>query len=135
MKFKNYSNLMSFIVLLIVIASCNKVVNTTATITVVDEKAKLISGATVHVFPSPGDSISADSVSLNEDLDETKVTDNKGQVFFDYTEFYKRGQTGLFVLDMEVSYSGPDSVVTVNTVIKIEEQIENQKTVVLPIIL
>jgi len=132
MNFKPFSNLFSFIVLLFVIASCDKIVNTTATITVVDEKANVISGVSVHVFPS---STTGQDSLINEELDETKITDNKGQVFFDYTEFYKRGQTGLFVLDMDVSYNGPDSVITVNTVIKIEEQLDNQKTVVLPITL
>lgn len=133
MNLKHFKKLITIAVLLFVIASCDKIVNTTATITVVDEKAKLVSGATVHVFPST--SQPEDSLVVIGDLDETKITDSKGQVFFDYTDFYKRGQTGLFVLDMEVIYVLPDTTITVLSVFKIEEQVENLKEVVLPITL
>lgn len=119
------------VVILIFISSCYKVSNTTATITVKDENGKNVPGALVHVFPSSSDA--SDSLSVpNEDLDETKTTDNNGQVFFDYTEYYKSGQVGLFVLDIEVNYEGPDSTITVLSVIKVEEQKDNQKQIELP---
>ena len=120
------------LIFLIFLSSCYKVSNTTATITVKDKNGKNVPGALVHVFPSPSEP--SDTLStLNDDLDETKTTDTQGQVFFDYTEFYKEGQVGLFVLDIEVSYEGPDSTVTVQSVLKVEEQKDNQKEVQLPI--
>ena len=118
-------------VLLIFMSSCYKVSNTTATITVTDKNGNNVPGALVHVFPSPSQPSDPPS-ELNEDLDETKTTDNKGQVFFDYTEYYKDGQVGLFVLDIEVNYQGPDSMITVLSVIKVEEQKDNQKLIELP---
>jgi len=137
MKTKLVLSISGLLFLVVVFASCNKVVNTTATVTVLDEKEDAVQGAIVHVFPtpSPQDTIALDTLVLIESLDETKVTDNKGQVFFDYTEYYKRGQTGLFVLDMEVKYELPDTIITVQSVLKVEEKIENQKQVILPITL
>lgn len=120
------------LIFLIFLSSCYKVSNTTATITVKDKNGKNVPGAVVHVFPStsePTDTLS----TINPDLDETKTTDNNGQVFFDYTEYYKEGQVGLFVLDIEVNYEGPDSTITVQSIIKVEEQKDNQKEVQLPI--
>ena len=122
------------LIFLIFMSSCYKVSNTTATITVKDKNGKNVPGAVVHVFPSqsePTDTLS----TINPDLDETKTTDNNGQVFFDYTEYYKEGQVGLFVLDIEVNYEGPDSTITVQSIIKVEEQKDNQKEVQLPITL
>lgn len=119
------------LVLLIFISSCYKISNTTATITVTDKNGNNVPGAVVHVFPSPSQPSDPPS-EINEDLDETKTTDNKGQVFFDYTEYYKGGQVGLFVLDIEVNYAGPDSLIIIESVIKVEPQVDNQKLIELP---
>ena len=118
-------------VLLIFISSCYKVSNTTATITITDKNGNNVAGASVHVFPSPSQP-SDPPREVNEDLDETKTTDSKGQVFFDYTQYYKEGQVGLFVLDIDVNYAGPDSMITVLSIIKIEPQVDNQKVIELP---
>lgn len=121
----------ALLVVLIFISSCYKISNTTATITVTDETGKSVPGAVVHVFPSPSEP--SDTLSnVNDHLDETKTTDSFGQVFFDYTEYYKSGQVGLFVLDVEVNYEGPDSTITVQSIIKVEEQKDNQKQIELP---
>jgi hypothetical protein len=131
MNLKLVKNITGFLALVFIMASCYKISNSTATVTVVDKQAKAVSGATVHVFPvssAPGDSL-----TLNETLNQTKITDNHGQVFFDYTEYYKGGQSGLFVLNMEVSYVLPDTTITVLSVLKVEEQVDNKKEVVLPI--
>ena len=116
--------------LLLLAVGCYKIEDSTATITVIDQNENRVQGAVVHVFPSstePGD-----TVFYNPGLDQTKTTDNNGQVFFDYTEYFKNGQVGLFVLDYEVSYQAPDSLIEVMGVIKIEEQKHNEKTVELP---
>jgi hypothetical protein len=133
MNFRFAKNIFGLLMLVFITASCYKVSNSTATVTVVDKKDKEISGATVHVFPVTSEP--EDSLTVNEDLNETKVTDNNGQVFFDYTEYYKRGQTGLFVLNMEVTYVLPDTTITVLGILKVEEQIDNQKQVKMPFIL
>jgi hypothetical protein len=131
MNLKSVKNIVGFLALVFIMASCYKVSNSTATVTVVDKQSKTVTGASVHVFPVS--STPDDSLTINETLDETKVTDNHGQVFFDYTDYYKRGQTGLFVLNMEVTYILPDTTITVISVLKVEEQKDNQKEVVLPI--
>jgi hypothetical protein len=122
------------LIISIFISSCYKISNTTATITVSDQNGKKVPGAVVHVFPTKSDTSDTLSV-INPDLDETKTTDNAGQVFFDYTEYYKAGQVGLFVLDVDVNYTGPDSVITTHSVLKVEEQKDNQKQIELPFVL
>ena len=131
MNLKSVKNIVGFLALVFIMASCYKISNSTATVTVVDKQSKAVNGASVHVFPVS--STPDDSLTINETLNETKVTDNHGQVFFDYTEYYKGGQTGLFVLNMEITYVLPDTTITVISVLKVEEQKDNQKEVVLPI--
>lgn len=131
MRLVNKSIWIGFLSFVFLLASCDKIADTSSTITVSDLNGNRISGAEVHVFPSPSEP-SSPPAELNETLDETKVTNSDGQVFFDYTDFYKRGQVGLFVLDVEVTYQSPDSLITVLSVIKIEEQESNVKEIELP---
>jgi len=127
-----YFKIIGLLAFLFIIGSCDKIDNTAAIITIVDRNGNLVSGADVHVFPSitqPSDP----PAQLNESLDQTKVSDTKGQVFFDYTDYFKRGQVGLFVLDIEVTFQAPDTLVIVPSIIKVVEQETNAKEVELPI--
>ena len=127
-----YFKIIGLLAFLFIIGSCDKIDNTAAIITIVDRNGNLVSGADVHVFPSitqPSDP----PAQLDESLDQTKVSDTKGQVFFDYTDYFKRGQVGLFVLDIEVTFQAPDTLVIVPSIIKVVEQETNAKEVELPI--
>ena len=114
--------------MLLFITSCYKVENTTATITITDKNGKVLPGTEVHVFPNPTEP-SSPPAELNQELDETKITDASGKVYFDYTEYYKRGQVGLFVLNIEAT-SG--DTVMIPGIIKVVEQEDNYETVKFP---
>lgn len=116
------------LMLLIFISSCYKVQNTTATIIITDNDGTVLPGVSVHVFPNPTEP-SDPPAELDQSLDETKITDNSGRVYFDYTDYYKRGQVGLFVLNIEAT-SG--DTITVPGIIKVTEQTDNYETVKFP---
>jgi len=119
---------------MVITLSCNKIENTTATIKVVDLESKIISGADVYLFAqySPlGDS----TLSINELLNKSDVTNEKGEAEFNYTDAYKSGQSGLFILDINVTYHLRDTIIIISSLINIEEEKENKKTITLPIVL
>lgn len=119
---------LGILMLLIFISSCYKVENTTATITITDKNGKVLPGTVVHVFPNPTEPADPPA-ELDQSLDETKTTDSQGQVYFDYTEYYKRGQVGLFVMNIEAT-SG--DTLMVPGIIKVTEQEDNYETVKFP---
>jgi len=118
---------------LLVIVSCNKLENTTATIKVVDLESKIISGADVHLFAQS--SLPGDTTSTIEELDKSGVTNEKGEAEFDYSDAFKSGQSGLFVLDVNLIYDLPDTTIIMMSVINVEEEKDNNKTIALPIVL
>ena len=116
------------LILLLTISSCYKVSNTTTTIIITDKNGVRLPGTVVHVFPNPTEP-SDPPAELDQTLDVTKTTNTSGEVYFDYTEYYKRGQVGLFVLNIEAT-SG--DTVMVPGIIKIVEQEDNYETVKFP---
>jgi hypothetical protein len=82
----------------------------------------------VHVFPNPTEPANPPA-ELNQSLDQTVITDNNGMVYFDYTEYYQRGQVGLFVLNIEATAG--DSL-TVPGIINVIPQADNYETVKFP---
>ena len=95
--------------------SCNKEEPTLATIYVIDAAGDPVSGATVRIYGSPN------TIAL----DTTVTTDATGKVSVDYSEFYKMGQAGFAVLDVE-AYKGALYGVGI---IKVAEQEETEVTV------
>ncbi len=98
-------------------SSCGKQPDTLATITVLDSDSGPVSSATVHVYSSTGDR-----------FDMEATTNSRGEVMFNFNEFYERGQSGLAVLDLEVT----DGTNVFNDIIKIEGETNNLKTVQFP---
>ena len=126
-KFR-YLGVASVLVMLLFITSCYKVENSTATITVTDKNGVPLPGTLVRMFPNPTEP-SDPPAELDQTLDETKTADGEGKVYFDYTEYYKRGQVGLFVLNIEAT-SG--DTIMIPGIIKVVEQIDNYETVKFP---
>lgn len=116
------------LILLLALSSCYKVSNTTATIIITDKNGVRLPGTVVHVFPNPTEP-SDPPAELDQSLDVTKTTNTSGEVSFDYTEYYKRGQVGLFVLNIEAT-SG--DTLLVPGIIKVVEQEDNYETVKFP---
>lgn len=108
-----------------VLSSCNKEEPTTVTIVVKTESGDLVEGALVKLFANP-------SFPLGDPtrLDKETTTNSSGRAEFDYTEFYKQGQSGFAVLDIlctKDTLLGED-------IIKILEEENNEKTVfILPL--
>lgn len=104
--------------------SCKKVEDTVAKISVVDIQGAGISEVSVRLF---GDG-SGSTVNVGDiRVDETAITNAAGDAIFDFSEFYEAGQSGLFVLQIEIE---KDSL-SAESIIKIEPEIVNEETVIL----
>ncbi len=115
---KKYTYL--FAVLLLVLTSfvvngCKKDKQTIATVLIVNDDGEPIPGATVRLF-SVSSTIPAPLNALR--FDTTQVTNGTGKVTFDFSEFYKKGQAGFAVLDIEASKGNFEGT----GIIKIEEE-------------
>ena len=113
---------MVFGLLIAFTSSCNPEEDTTAIITVVDQNDIPIEGASVRLFANPNFP-TGDPTRLNKE----GVTDTRGQVTFDYTEFYKQGQSGFAVLDI----AAEKDTLTAEDIIKILEEEVNEKKIFL----
>lgn len=125
MKRKGIVAILTFSLALIMItfSSCEKEKETIATITVrSDSQGTIVPGAQVHLFAVG----SPDIPQINEiRFDTTGFTNASGKVSFNFTEFYKAGQAGFVVLDIEASKGDLYG----SGIIKIEEETTSEETV------
>ena len=112
-------------------SSCRKEKDTTATVLIVDSNNSPRAGVYVRVF-CPDATCSGGS--LNANINRNSVTGADGKVTFDYTEDFQLGQAGFAVLDVAVYLTESDMDAYTNTqttgVIKIEEEIANEQTII-----
>ena len=123
---ENYSNIstnwakyVTLLAILCISHSCYKPKSTIATITVLnDSNNSPVSGATVRLFYDDPAGI---NISI---INEQNTTSDEGVVNFDFSEYYKDGQAGFAVLDIEVNnvFVG---------VIQVEERATTEKTIYL----
>lgn len=104
------------------INSCKKDKQTIATITVVNDEGTPVPGATVRLFAVSSETPPPPNVIR---FDTTQVTNGTGKVSFDFSDFYKKGQAGFAVLDVEAS-KGADNG---EGIIKIEEEKTTEETI------
>lgn len=123
---ENYSNIstnwakyVTLLAILFISHSCYKPKSTIATITVLnDSNNSPVSGATVRLFYD-------DPTGINTSvINEQNTTSGEGVANFDFSEYYKDGQAGFAVLDIEVNnvFVG---------VIQVEERATTEKTIYL----
>ena len=123
---ENYSNIsinwakyVTLLAILFISYSCYKPKSTIASITVLnDSNNSPVSGATVRLFYD-------DTTGINTSIiNEQNTTSDEGVVNFDFSEYYKDGQAGFAVLDIEVNnlFVG---------VIQVEERATTEKTIYL----
>ena len=123
---ENYSNIsinwakyVTLLAILFISHSCYKPKSTIASITVLnDSNNSPVSGATVRLFYD-------DPTGVNTSIiNEQNTTSDEGVVNFDFSEYYKDGQAGFAVLDIEVNnvFVG---------VIQVEERATTEKTIYL----
>lgn len=102
--------------------SCNKVEETIATVQVVNSFGSPVANADVRLFAVP----SADDDIIGElRFDTTQTTNGSGKVSFNFTDFYKQGQAGFVVLDIEAS----KGALYGQGIIKIEEEETNEEVI------
>jgi hypothetical protein len=105
------------------ISSCNKEKETIATITVQSENGDIIPGAEVRLFAVG----SPDVPQISEiRFDTTAYTNGAGKVSFNFSEYYKAGQAGFAVLDIEASKGSLEGT----GIIKIEEETTTEEIVI-----
>tara|TARA_B100001115_G_C15813662_1_gene403710 strand:- start:414 stop:794 length:381 start_codon:yes stop_codon:yes gene_type:complete len=116
---RNWAKYLLILFVFIGIQSCYKPKSTIATITVLnDSNNSPVSGATVRLFYE-------DPTAVNTSIiDVQNETTSEGIVNFDFSEYYKDGQAGFAVLDIEVNN-------TFVGVVQIEERTTTEKTVYL----
>jgi hypothetical protein len=107
---------------LAVFSGCKKDPDTIATVIVLNEDGMVVPGATVRLFSNPSES----PPPPNElRFDTIAVTNGTGKVTFNFTEFYKKGQAGFAVLDIEVTKGNLFG----SGIIKIEEKTTTEEAI------
>ena len=130
----------SFLILLTIsVTGCRKEKETTATIIVVNAAGEAVPNVFVRVY-CPDATCNKSGSTLDESMERNDETESNGKAKFNYTEAYKLGQAGFAVLDVEVflteaaldarilnpSGATPEA----SGVVKIEEEVENEQTIV-----
>ena len=100
-------------------SSCNPEEDTIVVISVVDADNKPQANAYVSLSANPSFPLGDPTRLFME-----KLTDASGQAVFDYTSFYKQGQSGFAVLDIT---SFKDSLVGYDLVKVLEEEVNEKK--------
>jgi hypothetical protein len=130
----------SFLILLTIsVPGCRKEKETTATIIVVNAAGEAVPNVFVRVY-CPDATCNKSGSTLDESMDRNDETGSNGKAKFNYTEAYKLGQAGFAVLDVEVflteaaleaRISNPSGATPeASGVVKIEEEVENEQTIV-----
>lgn len=111
-----------FFVAFIGITSCKKDKETIATVIVLNDEGLPVPGATVRLFSNP----SENPPPPNALRFDTKATTNgTGRATFNFSEFYKKGQSGFAVLDIEAFKGNLYGV----GIIKIEEETTTEESI------
>lgn len=100
--------------------SCRKKKDTIAKIYVVDEDNNRVPGASVTLK-----GVSTENNSPAVVPPKTATTNSTGEATFDFNEEYQKGQAGVAVLNIEVTYEGLSG----QGIIKIVEEETNEETV------
>ncbi len=109
----------------ILMFSCHKVEDTIAEIKVVTVNGTPVPGAEVRLF---GQGTIDETEVGNIRMDNTAYSDANGLCVFDYTDLYKPGQSGFAILNVEITKQYPDSITSVEGIIKIVEEETTRKT-------
>ncbi|MEY4571371.1 MAG: hypothetical protein RLZ10_575 [Bacteroidota bacterium] len=93
-------NLTLLLFVLLSFASCVKIKPTVAVIYIKNPNGSMCEGAQVRLYGQPA-TVSSDNVGQELRIDLTTVTDVEGRAYFDLTEYYKAGQTGMAILNVD----------------------------------
>ncbi len=113
----------SFAVFMLI--SCNKEEDTVAEVKVITQSGAPVAGAQVRIFAQG--TVDQTQVGVIR-FDRTDFTNSSGSVSFDFTDDFKRGQSGFAILNLEITKDFPDSTAFLEGIMKITEEETNQKT-------
>jgi len=108
------------LVIVMVSYSCRKTKETIATVTVKDMDGALIQNASVRLY-----AVGEGTGELR--FDTTMMTNASGQASFNFTDYYKAGQAGFAVLDIEAT----KAPLFGKGLIRIEEEKTNEETIII----
>ncbi|HCZ09033.1 MAG TPA: hypothetical protein DHV07_08060 [Flavobacteriales bacterium] len=128
MKSKTPLHVFGMLALLFVVAfgfnGCNEIEDTVAVVYVQNSLGAPVQGAEVRLFAVG----SVNQTVIGElRFDTTQVTNAAGSVSFNFSEYYKQGQAGFAVLDIEATKGSLQGI----GIIKIEEELTNEQTVIM----
>ena len=105
-----------------VVYSCRKDKETIANVLVVNEDGAVVPGATVRLYGKPSPNSESET---RVRFDTLGTTNGAGKVSFNFSDYYKQGQAGFAVLDIQVC----KGTLVGTGIIKIQEEITNEETV------
>jgi hypothetical protein len=106
----------------IVFYSCRKDKETIANVLVVNEDGNPVPGATVRLYGKPSPNSESQTPVR---FDTLGTTNGAGKVSFNFSDYYKQGQAGFAVLDIQVC----KGTLAGTGIIKIEEEVTNEESV------
>ena len=107
----------------VIFSSCKKDEETIATVLILDVDGKPVPGAEVRLFGVPSEPCNGCTVRFVT----TQTSNGTGKVTFDFSDFYKSGQAGFAVLNIEAVKGSLFG----SGIIKIEEQETNEESVII----
>jgi hypothetical protein len=122
-KLRPLAALFSFAVLFVILSACVKIKPTTAIIYVKKPDGTMCSGAVVRLYGQPANITSANA-SQELRIDLNAVTDAEGRAYFDLSQFYDGGQTGLAILNVDIMKGSLEQ----SSFIQVIEQEVNEET-------
>ena len=114
------------LITLVVFSACKKERDTIAKVKVIEETDGVtpVVGATVMLTSN---NIDPDSIRTGLEMEST--TNGAGEVSFNYSDLFREGQAGLFVLDINVEMNGEQA----SGIIKVVENETSEATVFIDI--
>ncbi|MFY8136475.1 MAG: hypothetical protein ACOVMR_00125 [Flavobacteriales bacterium] len=105
----------------VTLSSCKKDEETIATVLVLDNTGKPVPGVSVRLFGEPSEPCETCVIRF----DTLAVTNGTGKVTFDFSDFYKSGQAGFAVLNIEATKGSLFG----EGIIKIEEEKTTEESI------
>ena len=119
-----FGQLALFVALMAGFAGCNEIEDTVAVVYVQNSLGAPVQGAEVRLY-----AVGSGTQNYIGELrfDTTQVTNAAGSVSFNFSEYYKQGQAGFAVLDIQATKGSLTGI----GIIKIEEELTNEQTVIM----
>ncbi len=108
------SGLLSIVVMALVFTGCRKEKETIARIKVVKaaDGITAVAGANVHLYTEGN----GNPHDIRNDIEQETTTNELGEAVFNYTHLFRKGQAGLFVLQVEITKDAHTAIGVVKVV-------------------